>query len=290
MFVEAYKTATGYTRPIVLVSQKLDTTVATSLGAFVIVNDDGWIATAGHILAPIANFAGNQPLIQKYDQDLAAIQSGPGNAKHKRDAIRKLNGSDEWLRFVVPWFAEDGVQNAQLHVYPQLDLAVARLAGMTYKPPSYPTFKDPTNLPPGRSLMRLGYPFHAVELKYDAATNHIDLDKTNPAYFPIEGIHTRMVTVAPPALTTEGFPIKFIETSSPGLMGQSGGPLLDTDCNVWGIQSQTSHYELGFGKDAKDQNAQPIPQQYLSTGLAVHPEALRAVFAHHNIDAQWSAP
>jgi hypothetical protein len=42
------------------------------------------------------------------------------------------------------------------------------------------------------------------------------------------------------------FPLKWIETSSPGLKGQSGGPLLDERGTIWGVQSNTFSYNLGF--------------------------------------------
>jgi hypothetical protein len=38
--------------------------------------------------------------------------------------------------------------------------------------------------------------------------------------------------------------VKFIETSTPGLRGQSGGPLFDAKGEIWGIQSRTNFLEL----------------------------------------------
>lgn len=39
----------------------------------------------------------------------------------------------------------------------------------------------------------------------------------------------------------------FIETSTPRLRGQSGGPIFDVNGAIWAIQSQTHHLKLGFG-------------------------------------------
>jgi hypothetical protein len=39
---------------------------------------------------------------------------------------------------------------------------------------------------------------------------------------------------------------KFVEMSSPGLRGQSGGPRFDVNGMVWGLQSRTQHLALGF--------------------------------------------
>ena len=58
-------------------------------------------------------------------------------------------------------------------------------------------------------------------------------------FFPNEGILTRILC------GEDGQP-RFIETSNPGLMGQSGGPIFETRGTLWGVQSHTSHLPLGF--------------------------------------------
>jgi S1-C subfamily serine protease len=64
------------------------------------------------------------------------------------------------------------------------------------------------------------------------------------------------------------YPLSYIETSTPGLRGQSGGPIFDTQGTIWGIQVKTSHYPLGFNQ--KD--------QFLNAGLGVHPSTLFGLF------------
>jgi hypothetical protein len=58
---------------------------------------------------------------------------------------------------------------------------------------------------------------------------------------------------------------KFIETSTPGLRGQSGGPLFDVDGKVWGIQSRTNHYDLGFAPTVKEGGRSLMEHQFLNT-------------------------
>jgi len=67
---------------------------------------------------------------------------------------------------------------------------------------------------------------------------------TNIPIFPIDGIVTRNVA--------EGTEIMGIELSTPGLRGQSGGPLFDEDGIIYGMQQSTKHLHLGFDIENKE--------------------------------------
>jgi S1-C subfamily serine protease len=64
----------------------------------------------------------------------------------------------------------------------------------------------------------------------------------------------------------------FIETSTPGLRGQSGGPLLDVKGEVWGVQSRTLHLDLGFKPTVKEKGKDVVvtERQFMHVGLATH--------------------
>ena len=62
---------------------------------------------------------------------------------------------------------------------------------------------------------------------------------TRVVRFPIEGMVTRH-------LASPDGKIAGIELSTPGLRGQSGGPLFDKDGIIYGMQSMTNHLHLGF--------------------------------------------
>jgi S1-C subfamily serine protease len=83
---------------------------------------------------------------------------------------------------------------------------------------------------------------------------------------------------------TEGVPVKFVETSSPGLGGQSGGPVFDVDGRVWGIQSRTQHLDLGFSPEAKIDGKTVAERQFLNVGLAVHAETVIAFLEKAGIE------
>ena len=92
--------------------------------------------------------------------------------------------------------------------------------------------------------------------------------------FPMEGMFTRVVNTRAPG-STHGEPSAFIETSTPSLVGQMGGPVFDADAVVWGIQSHTMHHALGFRPPVPGSTAAEVAHQFLNTGLAVHTTVIR---------------
>jgi hypothetical protein len=63
--------------------------------------------------------------------------------------------------------------------------------------------------------------------------------------FPIEGILTRFLIKEDPNVAKPPFDIVMIETSSPGLRGQSGGPIFDTNACILGVTKRNPTLPLG---------------------------------------------
>ncbi len=78
------------------------------------------------------------------------------------------------------------------------------------------------------------------------------------------------------------FPFKYIETSTPGLKGQSGGPTIDVNGVVWAIQAKTLHLPLGFDPQVPGKKGQ-TEHQFLNVGLGIHPETLLSFFRNQKI-------
>ena len=100
-------------------------------------------------------------------------------------------------------------------------------------------------------------------------------------FFPIEGIYTREIIAG--QTPDKQVNIKFIETSSPGLRGQSGGPIVDTQGNIWGIQSSTIHLPLGFSPKLSLNGRDVEEHQFLNVGVGVHPETIVSFLKTNNI-------
>jgi hypothetical protein len=279
MFQVAYEEARKFTFPLILSIRRFDGRVDTGVGAFVILNDEGWIATASHILEPIKTLAQDLQAVQAYEQQVAAINNGPGSDMTKRTKRSALNRSNDWITNASMWWGDNRVQSTQLHAYADVDLLVTKLD--PFDPTvvaSYPKFKIPGNIACGTSLCKLGFPFHTIASTFDAATQTFALPPgaLPMPLFPIDGIVTRF---GEGGTSAAGYPIRWIQTSSPGLLGQSGGPTFDRDGVVYAIQSQTSSYDLGFKP--------PAHNQYLNVGVGIHAAVLEAIFQQLGVAVQW---
>lgn len=243
MFARAVQLAQGFTRPLIVSTRLANGTVTSGCAAFVVVNDAGWIVTAGHVMSELV----------AYQQQSAAPS----------DAARITN--------VSYWWGKDGVTVAELTVDGLADLAVGRLEPFDPREVrSYPTFGNSARpLLPGTALCRLGFPFHAIGATFIEGTGQFQLaEGTLPLpLFPLDGIHTRLYNVVDPASHRQA---SFIEVSTPGLRGQSGGPVFDRDGVVWGIQSRTVHLPLGFNPKVTMGDRQIEEHQFLNVGVAAH--------------------
>ncbi len=149
---------------------------------------------------------------------------------------------------------------------------------------AYPILKDPkSNLDPGTSLCKLGYPFHEIKATFNESTHIFDLAPgTLPLpFFPIDGIYTRNVVTGK---SKDGkYEIKFLETSSPGLRGQSGGPIFDMKGTVWAVQSRTIHFPLGFSPKVQQTQKEVKEHQFLNVGWGIHPELIIACLTDNHV-------
>jgi len=138
----------------------------------------------------------------------------------------------------------------------------------------------------GKYLCRLGFPFPEFNnFKHNTVTDDIEwtnVGKQNSPIFPIDGIITRFIG-------DETVGVTGIEMSTPGLQGQSGGPLFDVDGNVYGMQFATNHLHLGFdvkdmeiingGKKTKVSNS-----PFLHVGHCIHVGKIKEFLKEHKIN------
>ena len=172
-----------------------------------------------------------------------------------------------------------GTNLVDVRRHPHIDIAVGRLD--PFDPTwitTYPVIKDPAkDFDPGASLCKEGYPFHSVTPTWDNVANTFQVGANPLPFFPIEGIFTRVVQIVPPGGSP--YPLMYLETSSPGLRGQSGGPTFDVHGAIWGIQSQTRHYALGFNPPVPGGKNGETEHQFLNVGWGVHAATLIGVLS-----------
>lgn len=258
MFAHAIDIASRFTEPFVGLRLREDGEVFTTMGAFVVVNADGWVLTSGHIVS-----------------EILARRNGASQALSAGESPVVAH-SEIWA---VPGFRDEPPQIATAHVSPVADIGLCRLEPFDGSAISaYPVFRDTAVAPveQGTSVCRLGFPFCDVPAAYRQDTGDFVLDEhAFPVpRFALDGMVARFNR----RFTEDGAQSAlFIETSTPGLRGQSGGPLVDVQGRVCGIQSHTTHVDLGFDAQYTTDAGRVIERQFLNVGAATHVDEVRAL-------------
>ena len=249
MFSEAFRIASQFTRPVVVLTRNGAGEVAASCGSFMVLNREGWIVTVAHLWHSYFMYK------QQHNQN-------------NIEPSRKIENHSFW-------WGGDGKVLKEIRPFPEDDLVIGRLE--PFDPDEiveYPAFVTEDEMKIGTNLCRVGYPFSRIRASFDEKNSRFIMDgKSLPSLYPIDGIYTR--TVEAPAFKGAKNMTKFIETSSPGLLGQSGGPILDTKGRVWGVQSRTVHLPLGFSPKVRRDGKEIEENQFLNVGWGVHSERIR---------------
>ncbi len=253
-------------------------------------NDEGWIVTVAHLLQPLSASDQHAGEINEYKEQERKINADLSlNVNEKQRRIAGLRTDPKWITNISFWWAKDGHKISRFELLPEGDLAIGRLDNFDSKWVSnYPIIKDPKDLRCGTSLCKLGFPFHNPQATFDEATGNFALQSgTLPVSgFPIDGIFTRNVLFGK---SGDGkYDLWFLETSSPGLRGQSGGPIFDVRGTVWAIQSRTQHFPLGFSPKVIKNGQEVEENQFLNVGLGVHPSLLVAFLKDQGVNFKMS--
>jgi Trypsin-like peptidase domain len=279
MFADACDSASQFTFPLIVSVRYFDGTVRCSLGSYIYINREGWILTVAHMFEPFSVRDKHSVELRKSGEERKRIETDDHvDAKHKRKKIDRLTVNKEWITNCSLWWGIDGTASSELKIFPELDLAIAKIAPFNAdKISQFPIFKNAAKLRAGTSLCRLGFPFHDIKATFNDESKSFILDPgvLPIPRFPIEGIYTRNILAG--KTKDNKYEIKFIETSSPGLRGQSGGPVFDIHGSVWGIQSRTHHFPLGFSPKVRKDGREVEENQFLSVGWAVHPDVITSV-------------
>ena len=259
MFARAIEIATAFTNPYIGLRRRANGELFTTTGAFVLVNNDGWILTSAHVV-----------------EEIMACRRDTSGESEPGDDLRVVANTEIWA---VPGFDARHPAMVEAHVNPVADIALCRLEGLdpSASGPS-PVFRDTTKrqIDQGASVCRLGFPFYEVAATYDERRRAFDLDaRAFPVpRFALDGIVARFNRRFGEDATSSAL---FIETSTPGLRGQSGGPLLDTAGRVCGIQSHTTHIDLGFDAQYSTAEGIVVERQFLNVGAATHVDEVRTL-------------
>lgn len=265
MFVKAIEKASQFTRPVIISNRYYDNSITSSLGSFIVINPEGWFITAAHIV--------NQT--QQHQTHLREFKD------YQEGKIPKPN--PKWILNHSLWFGKDEHRVARYFLFPENDLALGKIEN--YNPDfvkEYPKFIAPEKVKPGRSLCRLGFPFYELKASFENNAFRYPSNLFPIPMFPSEGMMTRVISGGKG--NSIQLDIIWLETGSPGLRGQSGGPIFDTEGNIWAMQSQTRHIPLGFSPKIKKDGVEIEENQFINLGWGVHVKSITDFLNYHNVD------
>lgn len=291
MFVQAIEMARQFTRPIHTIARNYGSDlIQPGAATLFFVNADGWALTCRHVAE---HLVASDKLAQKrgaYTEELAAIPNGRNMRKQRRKLEQKYDYTRQTTFEAYNNFVDcvEGELNVEIRLHDKLDIALLHFHGFTrLLCRSFPTFAaNGADLRPGKFLCRLGYPFpEFTNFEHDPVTDSIrwtNNGRPDTPWFPIEGMMTRRVA-------DNGQVIGF-ETSTPGLRGQSGGPVFDVEGRVWGMQVATMHLDLNFDVDQEvvrnGAKTRAHDNAFLHVGRCIHVDILKAFMTQHGVQFQ----
>jgi hypothetical protein len=290
MFIKAIERVSQFTRPVhSILRTYAGKQVIPSAGTLFFVNEDGYAITCKHIAEMLLSADTINQHYQQFKIEKQQIANDPRQKqllkglelKYKFHADHTIQLKNNFVDCV------DTMSGFSFNLHPTLDLAIIKFND--YKKLHYGEYarflKDETNIQQGKFLCRLGFPFpEFTNYTYNAATDDIEWTSTGinvSPRFPIEGMVTRFLADDPHKLYG-------IELSTPGLRGQSGGPLFDSNGSVYGMQFSTKHLHLGFDLIDKEIMVNTSVKKvsdysFIHLGQCIHVNIIKAFLKQHNV-------
>ncbi|MFN2500541.1 MAG: trypsin-like peptidase domain-containing protein [Pyrinomonadaceae bacterium] len=292
MFVNAIERTGAFTRAIhTIIRYWGSEKIVAGSGTLFFINAEGWALTCAHVAQQFAAAAETAAKFAAFKAESGSIPRGKGqrhalNLLERKYAYKPGEILELHSRLVG---CVDGPLSFDVIGHPTLDIALLKFNGFKkLLVDQFPVFgRDSTELKPGKTLCRLGFPFPEFSnYGYDPATDLIgwtDTGQESTPRFPIDGMLTRHVADG------TGNIVAF-ELSTPGIRGQSGGPAFDRDGRIWGMQSQTKHLDLDFDVDTivfrGTAKKRVQDSAFLHVGVCIHVDALKDFIRQNGVTFQ----
>lgn len=289
MFVEAIESVDQFTRPIhFILRYYTGSDIVPGTATLFFVNEDGFAVTCRHVARQILYANSVYENYMKFSGELRRFEKDPGFQTQRQllESKYKIN-SETPIRILFNFInCVSTYKSLSIHLHPTQDLAVIQFRDFeSIQYQGHAVFlKDSKMIKQGRYLCRLGYPFpEFTNYRYNKEINDIEWVKSgrvNTPSFPIDGIVTRHIG--------EKNEVTGIEMSTPGLRGQSGGPLFDPNGIVYGMQSSTRHLHLGFDQVNREVITEGHRKRvsnypFLNVGNCVHVDVIKQFLRDNKI-------
>ena len=288
MFKEAIEKAANFTRPVHTITRTYaGKQIIPGAATLFFVNEEGYAVTCKHVIELLAASDNLNINYANFKQERDRLAKDNNFKKHVKGLELKYKFNAESVVQIKNTFLDcvDGMSGFTWHLHPDYDLAILKFNGfnkLLYK--DYAIFKKDVQVFQGEFLCRLGFPFpEFTNFKYNEVADDIEWTNTGvngSPRFPMEGMVTRFLA--------DSNKLYGIELSTPGLKGQSGGPLFNKDGIVCGMQFSTKHLHLGFDiveKEITVNNKQKTVSDYsfIHLGQCIHADIIKSFLKEKNV-------
>ena len=289
MFKKAIEKAANFTRPVHTITRTYSgKQIIPGAATLFFVNDEGYAVTCKHVIELLAASDNLNTNYANFKQERDRLPKDHNLKKHLKGLELKYKFNGETVVQIKNTFLDcvDSMSGFTWHLHPEYDLAILKFNGfnkLMYN--DYAVFKkSQAQIYQGEFLCRLGFPFpEFTNFKYNEATDDIEWTNTGingSPRFPIEGMVTRFLA--------DNNKLYGIELSTPGLKGQSGGPLFNKEGIVCGMQFSTKHLHLGFDiveKEITVNNQRKTISDYsfIHLGQCIHADIIKAFLKEMNV-------
>ena len=289
MFIQAIERVAEFTRPINTIQRNYGANkILPGSSTLFFVNENGYAVTCKHVVEMLAASETINLQFQSFKNERQKI----GADGRQKSLIKGLELKYKYLAETTIQLKNtfvdcvDTMSGFTWHAHPTLDLAILKFND--FKKLHYRDcarfLKDTTTIKQGKSLCRLGFPFpEFTNYTYNQTNDDIEWSSEGFSHsprFPIDGMVTRFLA--------EKDKMYGIELSTPGLRGQSGGPLFDEKGRVCGMQFSTKHLHLGF--DLIDQEIlvnnklkKVSDYSFMHLGQCIHADAIKSFLKEHDV-------